>query len=197
MIRRTVLALGLYLMLTGPVAAQARPQPEAGNGLADATLLIVRHAEKPATGRGLTVEGEKRAKAYADYFRHFEIDGAKVRIDTLVATVDTPRSERPRLTLEPLSHSTGLPIQQPCADADVQGMAHWLAAQPPGRTTLIAWHHGKLPGLIAALGGDPARWLPDGAWPSGIFSWVVVMRYDGQGRLVYQNLVHEPEALNR
>ena len=33
-------------------------------GLADTVVLIIRHAEKPASGFGLTPEGEARARAY-------------------------------------------------------------------------------------------------------------------------------------
>ena len=40
------------------------------SGLANVTLLVVRHAEKPtdAGDRGLSPAGEARAKAYANYF---------------------------------------------------------------------------------------------------------------------------------
>jgi hypothetical protein len=189
--------LGLCLAVGGPAAAR-RPDPApATTGLANATVLIIRHAEKPDDGNGLTPAGERRAKAYADYFRHFEFDGAPVRIDTLVATLDTPKSARPRLTVTPFAQASGLPLQTPFTDKQVTALAEWLAQQPPGRTTLIAWHHGQIPNLLTALGADPAALLGGAAWPSSVYSWVVVLRYDAAGKLAVSRLVHEPEGLDR
>jgi len=190
-------ALGLGLLTASPLAAQAPNATPATTGLANATLLIVRHAEKPDDGAGLTAEGERRAKAYAEYFRHFELDGAPVHLDALVATSDTQKSARPRLTLEPLAKASGLALEQPFADKQVHELAAWLAHQPAGRTTLIAWHHGQIPNLLSALGADPATLIGAPAWPSGIYTWVIVLRYDASGRLVLSRLVHEPEGLNR
>ena len=189
------LSLGLGLAAGGP--ATARPaDAQVATGLANATLLIVRHAEKPDTGSGLTPAGEHRAKAYADYFKHFEFDGTPVHIDTLVATADTAKSARPRLTVEPFAKASGLELQQPFADKQVHELAAWLAQQPSGRTTLIAWHHGQIPNLLTALGADPSALIGAPAWPSSVYSWVVVLRYDASGRLATSRLVHEPEGLD-
>jgi hypothetical protein len=38
------------------------------DGPKDAVVLIIRHAENPDTGRGLSPRGEQRAEAYKDYF---------------------------------------------------------------------------------------------------------------------------------
>jgi len=191
------LGLSFGLAAAGPAAARRPNDASATAGLANATLLIVRHAEKPDDGNGLTPAGERRAKAYADYFKHFEFDGVPVHIDALVATSDTAKSARPRLTVEPFAKASGLPLQQPFADKQVHELAAWLAQQPPGRTTLIAWHHGQIPNLLTALGADPAALIGAPAWPSSVYSWVVVLRYDAAGKLVLSRLVHEPEGLDR
>jgi len=193
MLRRSLLGAALGLLATAPAWAKHHHRDgEAGEGLSNATLLLVRHAEKPEEGQGLTPAGEARAKAYVDYFRRgFWTDEPSHRIDALVATLDTAKSMRPRLTIEPLSHATGLPIQQPCEDHDVKGLARWLAAQPPARTTLIAWHHGTMPKLLAELGADPTQLLPGGVWPGEHFDWVIELRYDAEGRLVVQRKVVE------
>jgi hypothetical protein len=197
--RRTLLGalLGLCLVIAGPVTARRSHDANATTGLADATVLIVRHAEKPDVGNGLTPAGEHRAMAYADYFRRFEIDGAPVHIDTLVATLDTPKSARPRLTVEPFAKASGLQLQQPFADKQVHELAVWLAAQPPGRTTLIAWHHGQIPNLLTALGADPVALIGAPPWPASVYNWVVVLHYDSSGRLITSRLVHEPDGLER
>ena len=48
--------------------------PADNNGLSDATVLIIRHAEKPPTGAGLSRAGEQRAQAYVQYFKDFTVD---------------------------------------------------------------------------------------------------------------------------
>lgn len=168
-------------------------------GFAGATILIVRHAEKPADeatgGSGLAPAGVARAQGYADYFRHFQVQGMPVKIDTLIASADSADSSRPRLTLEPLSKALGIPIQQPFADKEVKDLARWLADGPPNRTILIAWHHGKLPKLLYELGADPDSILPGGEWPQDTYDWVIVLRYDSDGDLTLSSRVAEPADL--
>ncbi len=163
-------------------------------GPPNGTVLIIRHAEKPDTGIGLAPAGQERAAAYTSYFEHFKIAGATVRIDELVATADSADSARPRLTLTPLSQALGLPIQQPFADKDVEGLATWLSSQA-GHVTLVAWHHGKLAKLLADLGADPGQLLPNGVWPDDIYNWVIELRYDAQGHLISADRVVEPADL--
>lgn len=180
-------------LVVGVLAAQVAVAKEK-TGLADATVVIVRHGEKPDKGAGLSPAGEARAKAYVGYFEHLSLDGTPFRPDTLVASADSKNSARERLTLEPLAQALGLPIDQRFADKDVKQLAHALAGEDHGKSVLIAWHHGELAKLIDALGADPDKLLPDGRWPDDVFNWVVVLRYDHQGKLIpgSPQLVHEP-----
>lgn len=167
----------------------------ADSGLAGDTLLIIRHAEKPAGdngGPGLAPAGVARAKAYADYFQNLRIDGAPVKIDTIIATADSQDSERPRLTVTPFAQASGLKIEQPFPDKEVKALAHWLAAGEPHRTILIAWHHGRMPKLLNQLGANPDELLPDGFWPEDTYDWVVVLKYDDQGQLFESKRIVEP-----
>ena len=52
-------------LVVGVLAAQVAVAKEK-TGLADATVVIVRHGEKPDEGAGLSPAGEARAKAYED-----------------------------------------------------------------------------------------------------------------------------------
>lgn len=171
-------------------------QPGA-RGLANATVLIVRHAEKDEGGPGLSPAGSRRARAYAEYFRPFSLDGRAVRVDALVATQDSRESRRPRLTLEPLSEASGLAIEQPFKDRDVRDLVRWLGQGAPGRTILIAWHHGKIPKLIHDFGLDPAALLPGGKWPPDVYAWVLLLRFDRNGviRPGECRLIREPSPL--
>jgi len=191
-VRSLMAALALFLAPAAPVAAQAP------SGLSGTTLILIRHAEKPPEGSsdpGLIPTGYARAKAYANYFQNFSVDGKALKIDTLIATADSKKSNRPRLTVEPFSKASGLPIQQPFADKQVNELAASLAAGAPHRTILIAWHHGKMPDLLQALGADPKALLPGGAWPPQTFDWVMYLHYDESGHLDASRRIVEPAGL--
>lgn len=154
-------------------------------GLADATVLIVRHGEKPDSGTGLSPAGEARAKAYVRYFQPLKLDdGTSFRPDTLVATADSADSARERLTLAPLAEAMKLPIDQRFADKDVKPLVKALESESHGKSILIAWHHGELGKLIKAFGADPKALMPKGEWPDDVFDWVVVLRFDHAGQLI-------------
>jgi len=170
-------------------AASIAQQPH--NYLAGNTVLIVRHAEKPATGTGLTPLGEARAQAYAKYFVPFHEAEWSIRIDGLYAGADSENSIRPRLTLEPLSQATGLPLHTDIGTKDPPALVRQLTDKPHGSHPLIAWRHGEIPALLEAFGASPARLLPNSVWPDEVFDWVIVLTFDGEGRLVSQTLVHE------
>ncbi len=191
------LAIVLAAVTLAPGTAEAHHHDNSQSDMAgppNGTVLIIRHAEKPSNGTGLAPAGEERAAAYATYFGHFKIGGTTVRIDELVATADSEDSVRPRLTLTPLSQALDLPIQQPFADKDVKGLATWLSSQN-SRVILVAWHHGKLPKLLADLGGDPGQLLPNGVWPDEVYNWLIELRYDAQGHLMSADRVVEPADL--
>ncbi|BFI97208.1 MAG: hypothetical protein RSP_27180 [Rhodanobacter sp.] len=154
-----------------------------GIGLSNVTVLIVRHAEKPASGNGLSPQGEQRAQAYASYFDPLQIDGQSLLPGRLIATRDSKASMRPRLTLTPLSQRLGLPIEQPYADADVDKLAKSLRKDNTAPVVLIAWHHGHIDQLIEAFGGDPKAITGRKTWPGDVYDWLVVLRFDARGRL--------------
>jgi len=188
----------MFLLAFAPMLLGAPAQAADGPGYHDTTILIVRHAEKPATkaeGPGLTPAGEVRTKNYAGYFTHFTLDGTPLHIDTLVATADTHGSMRPRLTVTPFSQTSGLPIQQPFADDDVKPLAEWLGKGAPHRTILIAWHHGRIPALLTALGADAQALIGAEKWPPDTYDWVIALRYDADGKLVSSQRIVEPATL--
>ena len=152
--------------------------------MAQAVLLIIRHAGKPASGAGLSPAGRQRAAAYVDYFQHCRLEARPLHLDRLIAAADTAESRRSRLTLEPLSEACGLPIDTRFKDEEVKRLAHALRAQPGGRNILICWHHEEIPALLRALGADPDWLLPKGKWPAAVYDWVIQLQYDGRGYLI-------------
>lgn len=151
---------------------------------ANSTILVIRHAEKPEEGTGLSKAGEKRAQEYINYFTPYTINGSVIKIDGLYATKDSKASFRPRLTLTPLSIAFGLPINTEYANKDVKKLVHALKSSAAGKTLIICWHHGQIPNLLEELGANSKALLPDGKWPGACFNWVIQLCYDKQGALV-------------
>jgi hypothetical protein len=203
--RVVLMACGLALLPMMSPAGAMTPQrhlswasvvPE--TGLSNATILIVRHAEKPLHASGLSPAGQMRAELYAQYFQQFELDGRPIHIDALVAAEDSYKSSRPRLTLEPLSIETRMSINQPCPDRAVGELVAWLKQRPADQTTLVSWHHTKIAKIMAALGADPAAFLPNGQWPDDAFDWVVALHFDQHGHLIpsASRVIHEPAGVD-
>lgn len=176
------LLLGLLALPGLIIGAQAPAQADA-NGLRNATVLIVRHAEKPDQGSGLSPRGEERAQAYAKYFDPLQLDGQSLVPQRLIATSDTPDSARPRLTLEPLAQHLKLGIEQPYADKQVDKLVKSLSKDNQAQVLLIAWHHGKIFQLINAFGGDAQALVGAKSWPESVYDWLIVLRFDDHGKL--------------
>jgi hypothetical protein len=157
----------------------------APNHLANNTVLIVRHSEKPERGSGLTPLGEARAQLYAKYFEPFQEEGLSIPVDSLYAGADSKNSMRPRLTLEPLSKATGLPLH------DSEALVLELKTEAHGRHPLIAWRHGDMPALLTSFGASPEKLLPNGKWPDDVFDWVVVLTMGPDGQLASAKVIHE------
>ncbi len=168
----------LSLLTTAPAPAQIH-----GTGLDNATILVIRHAEKPPSGDGLTDAGRARAEAYAKYFHPFNDGSESFNVDSLYATSDTTKSARPKLTLTPLSVATRVPIDTRFGNYDIDFLVHSLRTEPHGKHILIAWHHGKMPDLMEALGVNRGSVLPNGKWPDNVFDWVIEIKYDKNGKV--------------
>ena len=161
------------------------------NYLANNTVLIVRHTEKPETGTGLTPLGEARARLYAKYFEPFQEEGLSIHVDSLYAGADSTNSIRPRLTLEPISKATGLPLHLKVGTKDSEALVRELRTEPHGRHPLIAWRHGEIPALLTAFGASPEKLLPNGQWPDDVFDWVIMLTTGPDGQLSSARLIHE------
>jgi hypothetical protein len=178
----------LVFCMACSLGAQSQP---AQNYLANNTVLIVRHAEKPESGIGLTPLGEARAQLYAKYFEPFEEQGLSIPVDCLYAGADSKNSSRPRLTLEPLSKATGLPLHLKVGSKDSEALVLQLKTEVHGRHPLIAWRHGDIPALLSAFGVAPEKILPNGRWPDDVFDWVIMLDIGPDGHLTSAKLIQE------
>lgn len=154
------------------------------DGPKNAIVLIIRHGEKPESGPNLSLAGQQRAKAYKHYFRKFTVDSKLLCADAVFAAKDTKDSHRPRLTVEPFARAENLKVDARFSSDQTGELATALRATEQGRRILVSWHHTDIPDLLRALGADPKSLLPDGKWPDSVFGWVLVLRYDEDGRLI-------------
>jgi hypothetical protein len=173
------------------IGSSSAPAQSATNYLANNTILIVRHSEKPETGNGLTPRGEARARLYAKYFQPFQEEGLSIPVDCLYAGADSQSSIRPRLTLEPLSKATGLPLHLKVGTKDSEALVRELRTEAHGRHPLIAWRHGEIPALLTAFGASSEKLLPNGKWPDDVFDWVIMLKMGPDGQLSSARLIHE------
>jgi hypothetical protein len=183
--------VALTVLVMGMVCSSSAQTQSARNYLADNTVLIIRHSEKPEVGTGLTPIGEARAQLYIKYFQPFQEEGLSVPVDCLYAGADSQSSIRPRLTLEPLSKATGLPLHLKVGTKDAEALVLQLKTEAHGRHPLIAWRHGEIPALLRAFGASPEKLLPDGKWPDDVFDWVILLTTGPDGQLSSARLIRE------
>jgi broad specificity phosphatase PhoE len=177
----------ILLTLANPVFAEAQEN----YGPRNAVVLIIRHAEEPDQGSGLSAIGTARADAYANYFKNFRIDGQPLNLDYLFAAGDSSNSERPRLTIEPTGRALGLTVDSRFKNGRYLDLVDEIQRLPPGKNVLVSWHHGKIPYLLRAFGADPGRLLPRGKWPDDVYNWLIELRYDENGHLLASKRINE------
>jgi hypothetical protein len=177
------LTAALVLLAGSLLFANLSSAQEARNYLANNTVLIIRHSEKPDTGTGLNAAAEARARLYTKYFQPFQEEGLSIQVDSLYAGADSKSSMRPRLTLEPLSKSSGMPLHSNIGTKDSELLVQALRTEAHGRHPLIVWRHGEIPTLLRAFGASPEELLPNGQWPDEVFDWVIVVNMGPDGKL--------------
>jgi len=165
-------------------------------------ILMIRHGEKPKTGKHLAIAGQERAAAYSIYFQNYQIDSKTIKLDYLFAAKDSASSHRPRLTIEPLSKATGLLMNLSTSDKDYQTLATELLTDPTydNSSILICWHHGEILDFAAALlkGAPPlpsSSNFPTGKWNPAVFGWVLQLCWDTGGNIIPSQTVCLNEKL--
>ena len=193
MCKKLLLPIGGVLVVLGFLAIifANSIEAETSTALSNATILIIRHAEEPSKGDGLSSRGTARAQGYIEYFKDFTIDGKPVKIDHLFAASDSSNSRRPRLTLEPIAQALGVSIDSQFKSKDFLKLAQKIETLPQGSNVLICWHHSDIPNLIGALGADAEKLLPNGKWPGKVYGWLIQLRYNEKGNLFASKRIKE------
>jgi len=157
------------------------------NGL-PATILIIRHGEKPdAKGNPhLSALGRRRAEMIAQTF-----PAMFHKLSMLFATAPSKDSNRPYETLEPLSDALNLRINKSFADDEHSHLAKKLLADATdyaGKTILICWHHEKIPKLARDDFGQASA---PKKWPDEVFDQIWQIDYAADGRATF-NVKQQP-----
>ena len=157
-----------------------------------ATILIVRHAEKPPDGRKLSSLGQSRAEKYVRFFKTYSVESHPLHLDALFAAKDSDASSRPRLTLEPLGKSLVKPLNTDFKSGSSEDLVQKLKGiEYAGKTVLVCWRHGEIPTMLKAFGADSAVLLPNGKWPDDVFGWLVELHLDKAGSLKSIKILNE------
>jgi hypothetical protein len=157
---------------------------DAEDGPKNGTVLVIRHAENGGTGQALAPRGQERAEAYKNYFLNFTIDSKRLEPNAVFAAKDSKQSHRPRLTVKPFAKAAKLKIDTHFDNSESTDLAADLRANQQGKVILICWRHPYIPALLRALGAKPEDFLPKGKWPDSVYDWVILLKYDQDGRLV-------------
>jgi hypothetical protein len=136
---------------------------------APAQVLIIRHAEKPASGDDLSPAGFARARELVQYF---ERTPAVTQFGTPVAIYamgfENGTSRRAVETVTPLAQALRLPVRSQYLKDQVAPLVREIMSTPAyaGRTVLICWEHNVIPQIAQEFGvrNAPGSWSEDDYW---------------------------------
>jgi hypothetical protein len=177
-------AIWLAIALAGchsTTATSAQSTPTA-NAQPPATIIIIRHAEKPPEGDpSLSAEGYARAQLLLKTFIPSDGRPSLPTPQFIFAAAPSSHSNRSALTVIPLADALHLEINQDFKDHNYADLAaELLSGKYAGKIVLVSWHHGKIPELAAALGATP----PYNPWPDDQFDRIWRIDYvDGKATL--------------
>jgi hypothetical protein len=175
---RTYFLIAVICGFALSVVANAQEGPK------NSVILIIRHAENPTNGHGLSPRGKERAEAYKNYFQNFTVAGTRREPEAVLVAADSKNSHRPRLTVQPFAKAANLLIDNRFANKQPADLAAELRANYQGKVILICWHHGQIPAVLRALGADPTTLLPNGKWPKDVYDWVIMVSFDENGHVI-------------
>ena len=154
---------------------------------APAQVILIRHAEKPAEGTGLSAQGFKRAEALVKFFT---TEAAVTRYGTPVAIyAAAPKHEdssvRSIQTVTPLANALNIKIDTRFTRGQTNKIVRDLMENPAydGRLVLVCWQHTNLVEIaqnLAEYNNSPRVSIPQ-LWPDDVYDrvWILDLK-DGQ-----------------
>lgn len=155
---------------------------------APAQVLLIRHAEKPPSGNGLSVQGFERAAAFVPYFC-FPPQSSWYNIPNVcfaMCTSTNHQTTRCTQTVAPLAQTLGIELIAQYTFADYKPMCDLImkSSDYDGKTVLICWAHENLGPIAGEFGVTPAP-----VYPSGVYDRLWVLDFSSDGKLInFQDL---------
>jgi hypothetical protein len=152
---------------------------------APAQVIIIRHAEKPASGDDLNAKGRMRAAALVPYFLEApEVLEYKTPIAIYAQkSTDSHKSRRPVDTVKGIASALKQDlIEYPREDA--LKMVKDIMAKPEyeGRMVLICWSHTGIPDMARAFG---VKEVPE--WSGSVYDRNWIITFD-KGTVNFKNV---------
>ncbi len=162
--------------------------------------MFLRHAEKPGDDgpplgvdqhgqsdpHSLSVRGWTRAGALAALFDNVPSTARPelAKPQRVIATKATHeyKSKRERDTATPTAERLGTPVEDQFSHSDTAAAAQSILAD--GRDTLVVWHHGSMPALLAQFPLAAAAAVPK-AWPEDRFDLIWCLHLQPDGRYAF------------
>ena len=203
MVRRVLASILLLGLLSSLLACAGEAQAV---GKYPLHILIIRHAEKSDDDADihLTSRGAARAAALPSLFAiapSYPTKPAPLPTpDYLFAARESKKSNRSVETLQPLAKALGtIPINEKHKNDFFQGLIDEIFGDPKyaGKTVLICWHHGNMPGLGNAVlehakNKDAVKPLVPIHVKDSVYDRVWQITFDEQGKAAFAN---QPQRL--
>jgi hypothetical protein len=154
-----------------------------------AQVFIIRHAEKPPEGNGLSLKGKERAAALVPYFmetKELIIHGTPVAIYAMAAPKEDS-SVRPIDTVKKLADELKITVNTNYVRDNYKKMVDDIKSNAAysGKTVLISWEHDVIPDIARSFGALQAPYR----WQSDVFDRVWMITFEvPTGRAVFQNI---------
>jgi hypothetical protein len=151
-----------------------------------AQVLLIRHAEKPKSGPGLSKAGLERAAAFVPFFTIDPLPGVNQPVAIFAQTSSkNHKSTRPVQTVAPLSNALGIPLFARYTWGSYESMVSDIMSDSDydGKTVLICWEHSRLGDIAAAFGVSPKP-----TYPSGVYDRLWVIDIDGNKEASFHDL---------
>jgi hypothetical protein len=173
----------------------ARTRPTANAATPARTIMIIRHAEKPA-GKGsgidaagrpdthsLTPRGWSRANGIANLF---DAEGgpsrpglARPKAIFAAGANDQGEGTRTRQTVGSLASKLGVPVNSSFGKGDEVALARQAIAASKNGPVLISWQHGEIPAIAKAF--NTVGPTPPTSWPDNRYDMVWTLTDTGRG----------------
>lgn len=155
---------------------------------APAQVILIRHAEKPATGNGLSLKGRERAHAFVPFFQGAPSVlsyGLPEAIFAAAPSTNDP-SVRSLQTILPLCNEMNLTVKDQFTIHQTQEITNELLNNPDyeGKMVLVCWPHAELPAIAKLLG---AKKTPE-KWSDDVYDRLWILTFNEKGEVSFQNL---------